>query len=151
VTLVDESDLRRIFRAELLDLPLMSVPGTTLAREGQEFRPPADSGASARATLWVREMLRPLNESRNASGLIQSSGQLIYAVYRPSAKFLEEGDALARAIAERFEAGRNVTVNDDGVHIDHCDRAPWIADANHPGWHFKAVTLLWRVHTLASI
>lgn len=149
MTIIDESDLRRTFRSELTDLPGMAT--VPLSREGQQFTPPAVTSGAGRASIWVREMLRPLNESRNASGLIQSSGQLVYGVYRPTGMFLEDAEALAREIAEHFEAGHNVTVGDHGVHVDHCDRGPWIADTDQPGWHFKAVTLLWRVHTLASI
>lgn len=147
--MVDESALRREFRAVLLALPAMTL--AQLAREGEAFELPAPKAGAARPPLWVREVLRPLNESRNASGLIQSSGQIIYGVYRPETRFLEEGETLARAIAEAFEGGTNIALGDNGIHVDHCDRSSWIGDSNHPGWSFKAVTLLWRVHTAASI
>jgi len=145
MTMLDETEVRKVFRAELNGVS--GIPAAAFrAWENRGFKPPdPDDGQ-----LWIEEFLEIISERKTSSGCIEAVGTTTYSVWVPSRSGTEDGDALARGIAEAFEAGQSLTSSGVTAILERTERAPYRGSDDFPLWVFKSVTTRWRVFTSAT-
>ena len=145
MTLLNESTLRTVMRTQLKTVA--SLPASKYrAWENRKFKPPeADEDQP-----WIREHVSILSERKSSTGYVEAVGTTQYSVYVPAGRGTAQADALAKAIAEAFEAGQSLTGTGLTVILERTERAPYRVDASDSIWVFKTVTSRWRVFTSSS-
>jgi hypothetical protein len=147
MSMLDETALVLAFRTKLDTLA--GIPDAShRAWENREFEPELDAE-------WLRETLVIGDEERSSTGLNESFGQIRYDVLAPIGEGTTNVRAIAKAIAEGFEAGQTLQNGGLSISIEKSTRLPGRQAFTETGgskslWYMVPVAVFWRVFTATS-
>lgn len=144
MAMLDETALRQLFRKRVRSVLPRDVQ---VAWENQTFEPPSLEDGIGPVVLWMRELVRTLDETKSSTGFIEAVGEVLYMIETPAGKGTEAADALAKIVAESLQAGQSLTSPTLTVIVEHTERRPYREDPEHPAWTFKTVACRWRTFT----
>ena len=157
---LDVRILREAFRATLRAAG-EDLASIRLLHENRRLKLTKDT---TRSKCWLREDLTIFEEVRSSTGLIEVYGELTYEVYGLRGRGTEIVDALAKEIAEAFEAGSSISATGMNISVERAQRGPGGLDDDpnsdirlQPGpspgpssvWYRVPVYIKWRVFTPA--
>ncbi len=151
MAMLDSTKLRQVFRAKLRAAG-GDLANIRMAHENRKLKLKKDAALPA---FWIRETLMIFDESKSSTGTIEADGDMIYDVLGLKSKGTEEIEALAKLVAEAFEAGQSLTATGIEVSLEKSRRFPGLDDPgeNSPGgsiWFYIPVHVQWRVFTAAA-
>lgn len=146
MSMLDETALVLIFRG-VLD-GLAGIPDADhRAWENREFEPEIDAE-------WLRETLIIGDEEKSSTGYIESAGQIRYDVLGPIGAGTTNVRAIAKIIAEGFEAGQSLQSGGLEVSLEKTQRLPGrnaFVGEERQLWYMVPVAIFWRVFTQTSV
>lgn len=141
MSLFDDASLRSALRTRLEGLP--GIP-SVLAYENEEETPPVDA-------LWIEERLNITREGPEASGTNEAFGEWRLVVNGPKGAGNAAVAALAKQVAERFEAPMHLSSGGQDVILELTRRlGGFIDESQRRGtalWYSVPVVIDWRVFT----
>jgi len=97
--------------------------------------------------LWIRERMYIYDERRSAAGYIEATGETRYDVFVPTGDGTTAAEALAKLIAEAFEAAESITDGSLSIILERTERKNMIHESEFENWSFYPVSIKWRVFT----
>ena len=146
MAMFDQSALRVAFRTKLNTL--VGLPdGAQRAWENQSFVPTSN-------VRWMEELLAISFEEKTTTGNIEAQGFITYTLFEPIGVGTESIEAVAKILAEGFEAGQSLVNGGLQAILEHTERLngrdKTKRDGNLSLWYAIPVVIHWRVFTATS-
>ena len=146
--MLDGQEVRGVMRDRLLSIAgLDASSGGNVAFQNRPFTPPTP----ARGVFWVSEVQEIVDESLNATELVQVDGFTVYRVYTAAGSSVELSASTSLAITNAFRPGQ--TLRDVGGVPSDCGVVLWktfrhaaFQDDDTEAWYIQPVQVNWRVH-----
>lgn len=144
---LDEVTLRTVLRKRLFTVDGLPNKNTRIAYENRQFKVPEIRAGARKLPLWIKEQLRILDETRSSQCFIEAVGEVLWLVETPEGRGTEQCDALAKKIADAFQAGTSLVGDGLTVKCEHTERRPYRPDPVQENWVLKPVVVRWRAFT----
>lgn len=96
--------------------------------------------------LWIRERMYIYDERRSATGIIEATGETRYDVFVKAGGGTEAAEALAKSIAETFEAAESIEGSAFSIVLERTERKNLFHETEFENWSFYPVSIKWRVY-----
>lgn len=146
--MLNEQEVRNVMRDRLLSIAgLDGTSGGNVAFQNRPFTPPTPE----RGVFWVSESQEIVDETLNATELVEVNGFTIYRVYTSAGSSVEVSSSTSLAIVNAFRPGQ--TLRDVGGVPQDCGVVLWKSfrlspfhDDDSDAWYIQPVQVNWRVH-----